>query len=65
VLIQKLRWFGRSRRVKDLEDAKNVLAVQAKKLDLNYVRQWTDRHGTSNLLDQLLSSSEPLPPTAQ
>lgn len=51
VVIQKLRW-GRD---KDLADARVVIAVQAPQLDWGYLRSWTDRHGTTAVLDQLLS----------
>jgi hypothetical protein len=50
VIIQKLRW-GRD---KDLADARVVLAVQAPQLDWGYLRSWTDRHGTTSVLDRLL-----------
>jgi hypothetical protein len=57
VVVQKLRWFERSRRAKDLDDVKNVLAVQAGKLDLDYIRRWCDQHGTRTLFEQLLQES--------
>jgi len=49
VVIQKLRWQRR----KDIEDAKNVLAVQMKHLDWDYLERWTAVHGTRDLLDEL------------
>ena len=54
VVVTKLRWSKGGKRAKDLEDVKNVLAVQRGKLDLNYIRQWCDQHGTRQLLEQLL-----------
>jgi hypothetical protein len=51
VIIQKLRW-GRD---KDLADARVVIAVQAPNLDWAYLRSWTDRHGTTAVLDRMLS----------
>ena len=42
---------------KDLDDAKNVIAVQAGKLDLDYIRRWCDQHGTRSLFEQLLVES--------
>lgn len=51
VIIQKLRW----NRDKDLADARVVLAVQADRLDWQYLRSWTDQHGTTAALDRLLS----------
>jgi hypothetical protein len=49
VIIQKLRWQRR----RDVEDAKNVLAVQFDTLDWEYLRRWTTIHGTLDLLNQL------------
>ena len=62
VVITKLRWglSGKSRE-KDLNDARNVLAVQKGKLDLSYIRRWCDLHGTRDLLEKTLRSIESLP----
>jgi hypothetical protein len=49
VIIQKLRWARR----KDQDDIVNVLSVSGDSLDWNYVRHWTDQHGTTELLEQL------------
>jgi predicted nucleotidyltransferase len=50
VIITKLRWA----RVKDLEDVKDVIAVQEPSaLDWNYIHHWTDLHGTRAKLDAL------------
>jgi len=57
VVIQKVRWFGRSRRAKDRDDAVNVIAVRAESLDLDYIRGWCDRHGTRALFEQLLAAA--------
>ena len=51
VVIQKLRW----QRDKDLADVRIVMAVQAARLDWSYVQQWTDQHGTTELLNRLKS----------
>jgi hypothetical protein len=58
VVIQKLRWFLRGRRAKDLDDCRNVIAVQAQTLDFPYLRRWCDTHGTRELLEQLLIDVE-------
>jgi hypothetical protein len=52
VIIQKLRWQRR----KDLDDVVNILAVRAGKLDWEYLSNWTNLHGTYDLLDQLRRS---------
>lgn len=54
VVIQKLRW----QRDKDLSDIRVVLAVQSGNLDWQYIRYWTDQHGTTSLLERLRVESE-------
>jgi hypothetical protein len=49
VVIQKLRW----QRDKDIADARTVISIQAERLDWSYIKSWTDKHGTSELLDRL------------
>ena len=49
VIIQKLRW----QREKDISDARKVLQIQFTKLDWKYIRHWTGKHGTDNLLETL------------
>jgi hypothetical protein len=56
VVITKLRWSKQGRRIKDVDDARNVLAVQGDKLDFDYIRTWTDRHGTTDLLAEIRRS---------
>lgn len=57
VIVQKLRW-GRN---KDLDDARDVLAVQGPEtMDMVYVESWCARHGTSERLHQALEGIPPL-----
>jgi hypothetical protein len=58
VIVQKLRWYSLKSRPKDLLDAVNVLAVQFGRLDLDYIRQWADRHGSRQLFERLLKDAE-------
>ncbi len=51
VVIQKLRW----QRDKDIADVRVVIAVQANRLDWTYIQQWTDQHGTTELLNRIKS----------
>lgn len=59
VVITKIRWFSIDpSRTKDIEDVRNVLAVQKPaKLDLPYIRQWTYQHGTRELFEKLLAET--------
>lgn len=57
VVVQKLRW-GRS---KDLDDARDVLAVQDPvTLDMAYIEQWCTRHGTTQRLHDALAAIPPM-----
>jgi hypothetical protein len=56
VIITKLLWSRSGLRAKDIDDAKNVISVQADNIDWNYVTSWCDRHGTRGLLDQIRQS---------
>jgi hypothetical protein len=47
-------------RPKDLDDARDVLAVQGDILDMAYVEAWCDRHGTSERLRAALAQIPPL-----
>jgi hypothetical protein len=59
VIITKLRWSRQGQRPKDLEDVRGVLQVQHGRLDLPYIRHWTDQHNTRPLFEQLLSATQP------
>ena len=57
VVVQKLRW-GRN---KDLDDARDVLAVQGPEtLDMAYIEGWCSQHGTTERLNQALAGIPPL-----
>lgn len=49
VVIQKLRW----QRDKDLADVRVVVGVQFSQLDWAYLLNWTDQHGTTELLNRI------------
>jgi hypothetical protein len=53
LIIQKLRWARR----KDFDDIVNVLTVSAIGLDWKYIKEWTERHGTTALLEELKSEA--------
>ena len=57
VVVQKLRW-GRN---KDLDDARDVLAVQGPEtLDMPYIEKWCALHGTTDRLKAALAGIPPL-----
>ena len=55
VVVQKVRWG----RPKDLEDAKDVMAVQAEALDMEYIETWCTRHDTRQRLRAILDQIPP------
>jgi hypothetical protein len=55
LVIQKLRWARR----KDLDDARNILAVQGAAIDYAHIELWCGRHGT---LDRLAEVRAGIPP---
>lgn len=53
IIVQKIRW-GRS---KDLDDARDVLAVQGvENIDMPYIENWCSIHGTSARLNDIITS---------
>ncbi len=57
VVVQKLRW-GRN---KDLDDARDILAVQGTDfLDMAYIENWCAQHGTTTRLREALAGIPPL-----
>ena len=57
VVVQKLRW-GRN---KDLDDARDVLAVQGTdSLDMPYIEKWCAEHGTRQRLEAALGGIPPM-----
>ena len=55
LVIQKLRWARR----KDLDDARNILAVQGEAIDYAHLELWCRRHGTLDRLAELRASIPP------
>ncbi len=53
VIVTKLRRSRSGRRVKDIEDVRNILAVQGDALDWAYVHRWCVAHDTRGLLDRV------------
>jgi len=52
VIVTKLRWA----RGRDLDDVRDVIALQGEdKLDWEYIRRWTARHGSNAKLDGILA----------
>ena len=58
VIVTKLRWSKAGRRQKDVLDVQQILRVRATSLDLAYIRNWCDPHGTRELFEKLLADAE-------
>ncbi len=58
VIVTKLRWNRR----KDIDDILGIIGVRGERLDLAYLRKWTDQHGTLTRLEKILSEPDsPVP----
>ncbi len=55
LIIKKLRWARR----KDLDDARNILAVQGDTIDFPHLETWCTQHGTLDRLTELRASIPP------
>jgi hypothetical protein len=55
-IVTKLRWAHQGQRAKDVEDVRNVIAVQGTTLDWEYVRRWCAAHETGRLLEEIRRS---------
>jgi hypothetical protein len=55
VLLHKLVWNKITPSERQLQDAAGIAAVQADKLDLDYMRAWAARHGTAGELEAVLA----------
>ena len=60
VIITKLRWVVHGRRTKDVDDIRDVIAVQGDKIDWAHVHRWCDQHGTREKLEEIRKSIPPL-----
>jgi hypothetical protein len=58
VIVSKLRWYRLGGEVSDRQwrDLQGVLAAQAERLDLEYIKTWCDHFRQTDLLDRLLAS---------
>ena len=56
VIITKLRWALQPQREKDRNDVRDCIAVGAESIDWPYVHNWTARHGTQELLEEIRRS---------
>jgi hypothetical protein len=57
IITQKIRWG----RTKDLDDARDVLAVQGPEtLEMDYIQNWCSLHGTTQRLKTILASLPPM-----
>jgi hypothetical protein len=60
VVVTKLRWSKQGMRNRDVDDVRNVVAVQGDALDWAYIHRWCDAHGTRELLDRIRASIPPI-----
>lgn len=56
IILYKLEWYKLGDHVSErqIEDVKNIFLVQAKNLDMNYIKLWAERLDVKKILDKLL-----------
>jgi hypothetical protein len=59
MIVTKLRWAQLGNRHKDVDDARNIIAVRDHDLDWPHIRRWCAEHGTLDLLEQIRTSIPP------
>ena len=57
IILSKLRWYqrGGAASERQLADVAGVIKVQGERLDLDYLREWADHLGVSDLLERALA----------
>lgn len=60
VIVTKTRWAFLSKRSKDADDVRAVIAVQASGIDWPYIYAWCDQHGSRAVLDEIRNSIPPI-----
>ncbi|MEK7658467.1 MAG: DUF6036 family nucleotidyltransferase [Patescibacteria group bacterium] len=58
LILSKLLWGKDSNSWKQKEDVKTILERQNEKLDLNYVKNWAEKQGTLEILEDLLQNKK-------
>lgn len=56
VIVTKLRWSRLGSRQKDIEDVRNVIAIQKDVVDWRYCEKWCQLHETDDLLTSIRNS---------
>lgn len=53
LILSKLQWYQQSQSSRHLEDAESVFKISGKKLNMEYLKRWSERLGVSEILDKL------------
>ena len=54
LILSKLIWYKESESSKHLEDIKTILSNLKLKLDLNYIKNWSKKHSTIKILNEII-----------
>ena len=54
-ILAKLEWIMTAASERQESDVAGIIAVQGRKLDVGYLRDWADRLGVRDFLEQALS----------
>lgn len=58
VILSKLRWYRQGGEVSErqLTDVAGIIKVQGQRLDVSYLREWSDKLNVSDLLEKVLEA---------
>ncbi|MEK7664882.1 MAG: nucleotidyltransferase [Patescibacteria group bacterium] len=56
LIIVKLQWFKDSDSSRHIDDIKSILRIS--KVDLEYIKNWAEKHGTTDILNQLIKENK-------
>lgn len=53
LILSKLQWYQQTQSSRHLEDAQSVLKISGKKLNINYLKKWTEKLGFLEIFNKL------------
>lgn len=56
LILSKLMWYQQSESTRQLEDIESVLKIS--KVDMDYIKNWAEKHGTAEILEDLLKKAK-------
>ncbi len=54
LILIKLNWYKMSKLEKEIEDIKSILKFSKEKIDFDYLKKWSQKLSTFNILNEIL-----------